>query len=51
MTANRLLRWAIILSAFQCNISYVSSKLQGAADGPSRLPVGTDSHFEQNNCK
>jgi hypothetical protein len=42
MTASRMQRWAIILSAYNYNIEYVNTK-DNCADGLSRLPSTTES--------
>ena len=39
MTASRLQRWAIILSAYDYEVRYQPSAQHGNADGLSRLPL------------
>ena len=45
MSASRLQRWAIILSAYSYSIEYKPTKQHGNADCLSRLPLDTDSVF------
>ena len=41
LTAARMQRWALILSAYQYNIKYRESSDNANADAMSRLPAGT----------
>ena len=47
MSASRLQRWAIILSAYTYSIEYKPTKQHGNADCLSRLPLDTDPVFEK----
>ena len=47
MSASRLQRWAIILSAYSYSIEYKSTKQHGNADCLSRLPLETDPTFKK----
>ena len=47
MSASRLQRWAIILSAYSYSIEYKPTKQHGNADCLSRLPLDTDPAFER----
>ncbi len=47
MAASRLLRWAIILSAYAYDLQYRATDEHGDADGLSRLPIGRDVEFEE----
>ncbi len=47
MSASRLQRWAIILSAYTYSIEYKPTKQHGNADCLSRLPLETDPTFEK----
>ena len=46
MAASRLQRWAILLSAYIYEIEYKPTKEHGNADMLSRLPVGPDQFFD-----
>jgi transposase InsO family protein len=46
MSANRLQRWAIRLMGYSYDIEYRSTHNFGQADGLSRLPVGPDIQFD-----
>lgn len=39
MAANRIQRWALILSGYNYNIKYISSKENQTAGGLSRIPL------------
>ena len=41
MTADRLLRWAIILSACDYQVRYQPTNLHGNAEGLLRLPISS----------
>jgi hypothetical protein len=47
MSANRLQRWAIRLMGYSYDIEYRSTHDFGQADGLSRLPIGPDILFDQ----
>ena len=47
MAANRLARWALMLSQYDYSIEYRKSKEHGNADALSRLPAGEDPLFDQ----
>ena len=47
MSASRLQRWAIILSAYTYSIEYKPTRQHGNADCLSRLPLDTDPVFEK----
>ena len=46
MTASRLQRWAILLSAYTYDIEYKPTKEHGNVDMLSRLPAGADQFFD-----
>ena len=46
MTASRLQRWAIILSAYDYEVKYQPSSQHGNADGLSRLPLQEVQHTQ-----
>jgi len=46
LAANRLTRWALLLSQYGCTIEYRKTSRHGNADALSRLPVGSDSAFD-----
>eukprot|EP00731_Ephydatia_muelleri_P000962 Em0001g962a len=46
LAANRLARWALMLSQYQYSIEYRKTSDHGKADALSRLPVGPDSNFD-----
>jgi len=46
MTASRLQRWAIILSAYKYTIDFKPTRKHGNGDCLSRLPQETDPEFE-----
>ena len=50
MAANRLQRWAIILSSYTYNIQYKPTTKHGNADTLSRLPIAADQQVQQNCC-
>ena len=47
MAANRLARWALMLSQYDYSIEYHKSVDHGNADALSRLPAGDDPHFDK----
>ena len=50
MAANRLQRWAIILSFYTYNIQYKPTTKHGNADTLSRLPIVADQQVQQDSC-
>ena len=42
LAATRMQRWALLLSAYQCNLEYRSTTAHRNADGLSRLPFSKD---------
>ena len=46
LAANRLARWALMLSQYQYSIEYWKTSDHGNADALSRLPVGPDANFD-----
>ena len=47
LAANRLARWALMLSQYQYTVEYRQSKDHGNADALSRLPSGADTQFDE----
>ena len=47
LAANRLPRWALMLSQFDYNIKYRRTANHGNADALSRLPASEDSKFDE----
>lgn len=47
LAANRLARWALMLSQYNYTIEYRSTKSHGNADALSRLPAGSDPSFDK----
>ena len=47
MAANRLARWALTLSQYECMIQYRATDEHGNADALSRLPASDDANFDK----
>lgn len=47
LAANRLARWALTLSQYDYTIEYRNTSKHGNADALSRLPVGSDTDFDE----
>ena len=47
LAANRLARWALMLNEYNYSIEYRDTKKHGNADALSRLPVGPDTKFDE----
>ena len=47
LAANRLARWALMLNEYNYSIEYRETKKHGNADALSRLPVGPDTKFDE----
>ena len=47
LAANRLARWALMLSQYQYTVEYRQTKDHGNADALSRLPSGADTQFDE----
>eukprot|EP00795_Rhopilema_esculentum_P016110 gene16110-biopygen5449 len=47
MAANRLARWALMLSQFNCKIEFRKTKNDANSDALSRLPQQEDSQFDE----
>ena len=50
LAANRLARWALVLSQYEYSIEYRKTAEHGNADALSRLPVGPDFQFDGKEC-
>ena len=47
LAANRLARWALMLSQYEYTVEYRQTKDHGNADALSRLPSGADTQFDE----
>jgi hypothetical protein len=47
LAANRLARWALLLSQYDYNVEYRPTNKHGNADALSRLPMGPDDDFDR----